>query len=236
MIKESNQTHWQKYWQSEDHQPQVIHQELLENLEQTTSVFGKKILEVGAGMGGDSLYLSKKGAQVTVLDFSSEALEKIRQSAQKESLRLETILADAQKIPFPEGAFDIVFHQGFLEHFTKPHAYLLEQKRVLKKGGLLVVDVPQRFTTYTLKKHLKMWLGKWFAGWETEYSVARLENLLKSCGFQILRSYGWGYYGQLYHLRHLRLGYWYEFLWKRIEASRLKLFLTFSIGVVARKI
>lgn len=235
MTKKSTKSHWEKYWQSQDHQPQVIHQELLDNLQKATKIKDKKILEIGVGMGGDSLYLAKKGAKVTVLDFSPEAIKKIEASAKKDKVSLETVLADAKEMPFKKEAFDLVFHQGFLEHFPEPKPYLLEQKRVLKKKGFLVVDVPQRYTTYTLKKHLKMRQGKWFAGWEKEFSIGELENLLEQCGFEILRSYGWGYYGKLYQVRHLKLGRWYQWLWEKTESSRLKLYLTFSIGVVAKK-
>ena len=236
MVKKSTKVHWEKYWQSQNHQPQVIHQELLENLQKAIEVKDKKVLEIGVGMGGDSLFLAKKGAKVTVLDFSQEALKKIRASAKKEKVKLEAVLADAKKIPFKKETFDIVFHQGFLEHFQNPKPYLLEQKRVLKGGGFLVVDVPQKFTTYTLKKHIKMWQGRWFAGWETEFSIGELENLLRQCGFRIIKSYGWGYYGKLYKIRHLNLGNWYKSLWKKIESSRFKLYLTFSIGVIGKKI
>lgn len=236
MLKSSNETYWEKYWISKNHQPRVIHKELLDNLQKTVDVKGKKILEVGAGMGGDSLYLARKGAKVTVLDFVPEALAAIRESAKKKKVDLKLVLTDAKKIPFNDCFFDVVFHQGFLEHFPNPESYLLEQKRVLKKGGILVVDVPQKFTTYTIKKHLQMWQGKWFAGWEKEFSVGELEKILKKAGFLVVRSYGWGYYGKLYNLRRLNLGFWYRWLWRKIESSRLKLYLTFSIGVVARKL
>ena len=235
MKKNSTKTDWEKYWQSQDHQPQGIHEELLQNLEQFIQVKDKKILEIGAGMGGDSLYLAKKGARVTVLDFSEEALKQIKTSAQKGAVPIETILAEAQGMPFKKATFDVVFHQGFLEHFPDPKPYHLEQKRVLKKGGLLVVDVPQRWTTYTLKKHFQMWRGKWFAGWEREFSARELEELVKKSGFDLLCTYGRGYYGKLYKIRHLKLGRWYQGLWEKIEKTRLKLYLTFSLGVVAKK-
>ena len=235
MPRKNDRQVWEKYWASVDHQPRVIHRELLKNLLALVAIKNKKILEIGAGMAGDSFYLAKKGAKVTVLDNSSKALEAIRANAQKEKIRLETILADAQQIPFQNETFDIVFHQGFLEHFHDPMTFLKEQRRVLKKKAILVVDVPQRFTTYTLKKHWLIFRKKWFAGWEREYSISELENLIRDAGFKILKSYGWGYYGKLHQLRYLRLGLGYEKFWQKIEKSRLKLYLNWCIGVVARK-
>src|SRR3989344_2815841 len=180
MAKISTKDHWNDYWNRPDHQPIVTHEELLSNLLMTTSVKGKKILEVGAGMGGDSIYLAKKGASVTVLDFTKKALQLIRKNATREKVNIGTIQADARRMPFKDNMFDIIFHQGLLEHFKNPKELLEEQKRVLKPGGHLLVDVPQRYTTYTIKKHILMWMGKWFAGWEREFSIHELEHLVRS--------------------------------------------------------
>ena len=193
MAKISTKDHWNDYWNRPDHQPIVTHEELLSNLLATTSVKGKKILEVGAGMGGDSIYLAKKGASVTVLDFTKKALQLIRKNATREKVNIGTIQADARRMPFKDNMFDIIFHQGLLEHFKNPKELLEEQKRVLKPGGHLLVDVPQRYTTYTIKKHILMWMGKWFAGWEREFSIHELEHLVRSAGLVPVGSYGWGY-------------------------------------------
>ncbi|MFC1646659.1 class I SAM-dependent methyltransferase [Patescibacteria group bacterium] len=235
MENKSTRKHWQQYWQTSDHQPMVVHEELINNIQKTIDVKNKKILEIGAGMAGDSIFLSKSGADITILDFTNEALKKASDNAKKEGVKIKTIKADARSIPAGDNTYDIIFHQGFLEHFKNPDRLLEEQYRVLKKGGILVVDVPQKYTTYTIKKHLKMLTGKWFAGWEKEFSVGELEKLLVKNRFKLLKSYGWGYFGKLNNIRHLRLGKWYEKMWKRIESSRVHLYLSWCIGVVVQK-
>lgn len=187
-------------------------------------------------MGGDSIYLAKKGAKVTALDFTVEALASISENAKREKVSIDTIQADAKHMPFKDETFDIVFHQGFLEHFTDPLNMLLEQKRILKRGGFIVVDVPQRFTTYTLKKHFQMILGKWFAGWEREFSINELEKLAKQANLDIVKKYGWGYYGKLYKIRYMKLGSWYEKFWEIIENSRTYLYLSWCIGIILQKV
>lgn len=236
MDNNSTINHWETYWREENHQPLVYHQEMLENIKKTIEVRGKDILEVGAGMGGDSIYLAKLGAKVTALDFSEKALTEIAKNAEKEKVIIKTIQANAEKIPYPDNSFDLIFHQGFLEHFHDPLKMISEQKRILRKDGFLVIDVPQKFTTYTLKKHLLMLSGKWFAGWEREFSISELENLIEKIGMEKVLIYGWGYYGKLYNIRHLRLGKWYEKLWEKIEHTRMKLYLNWCIGIIAKNI
>ncbi len=235
MEKISTKKHWQQYWESDDHQPLVVHEELLKNLLATTNVRDKKVLEIGVGMGGDSIYLAQKGALITALDFTKEALLAAKNNAQREGTQIKTVQADARKIPFPNETFDIIFHQGFLEHFTNPGELLREQSRVLKQKGYLVIDVPQKYTTYTLKKHWLMRQRKWFAGWEREFSIGELEKLVRQVGLKPIKEYGWGYYGKLYELRHLHLGSWYQGLWNWIEKTRIKLYLCWCIGLIAQK-
>jgi len=235
-MKKSDKKIWDKYWNSSSHQPEVIHRELINNLKLVAGDFkGKKILEVGAGMAGDSFYFAKQGAKVTVLDFSPRALAVIKKVTKREKLDLKFVEADARKMPFKSQEFDIVFHQGFLEHFKDPAVLLREQARVLKRNGLLVVDVPQRYTTYTIKKHLLMLRGKWFAGWEREFSIGELKRLVDRVGFEIMNSYGWGYYGKLHWIRNLNLGGWYKRFWSWLEGNKISLYLNFSVGVIARK-
>jgi predicted SAM-dependent methyltransferase len=47
-------------------------------------------------------------------------------------------------IPFPEGSFEVVYHSHVLEHFSRPEAvaFLRECRRVLKKGGIIRIVVP----------------------------------------------------------------------------------------------
>jgi ubiquinone/menaquinone biosynthesis C-methylase UbiE len=235
MKKVSTADHWKKYWKRDDHQPLVVHRELVHAISGLRDIKGSKILEIGAGMGGDSIYLAERGASVYALDFTDEALKEVSRNAKIHKVIVNQVKADAHHIPFANDYFDVVFHQGFLEHFTDPGALLKEQVRVLKSGGLLVVDVPQRYTMYTLKKHLAMMRGTWFAGWEREFSIRELTLLMKRNNLDIKKTYGWGYYGKLGSLRNMKLGRWYDSLWQAIERSPLSPYLYWCIGAVGQK-
>jgi len=114
------------------------------------------------------------------------------------------VRADALRMPFRDGSFHVVFHQGLLEHFRDPRPLLRENVRVLAARGILLVDVPQRFHLYTVLKHLLIAVGRWFAGWETEFTIGELERLLGAAGVTVTRRYGsWMVPGLFY--RSLRL-------------------------------
>ncbi len=112
--------------------------------------------------------------------------------ASQAGIELNLVKADAFALPFEEGTFDLVFHQGFLEHFHDPHIILEEQRRVLKTGGHILVDVPQKYSLYTLRKQIAIRRGTWFAGWETQYSLRQLEKIMERSGFSVVNTYAWG--------------------------------------------
>ena len=68
-----------------------------------------RALDVGAGEGGDAIWLAEKGWKVTASDVSSRALETIRDEAERRSLPVTCQVADANaREPFARGAFDLV--------------------------------------------------------------------------------------------------------------------------------
>jgi ubiquinone/menaquinone biosynthesis C-methylase UbiE len=191
------------------------------------------------------------GGDVSLLDYSAQSLALMRGLMRASSVKL--IMGDARLCPFKDGVFDIVFHQGLLEHFPSPHALLHENHRILKKNGFLVVDVPQTFHFYTAMKHILILLGAWFGGWERQFTFVSLSRLLRRSGFQPVSAYGdWSRPGILYKiLRQILMRFnitlpmyprylgnltrrLYE-LQERIRRKRILLYTVLSVGVIARK-
>jgi len=78
----------------------------------------------------------------------------------------------------------------------------MEQYRVLRTGGKLLVQVPQKYSLGTLVKKLMIPLGKWpYGGWETEFSAQELTNLAVQTGFEPQICFGYGSF-ILASLRH----------------------------------
>lgn len=102
---------------------------------------GKKVLDVGAGTGRLSLDLLSAGATVTAVDVSEEMLKLLK----RKNARIETVVGDAENLPFSNNTFDIVTAAFLVVHLKDPSKFFDEVYRVLKSGGkFLVTNINQK--------------------------------------------------------------------------------------------
>lgn len=99
-------------------------------------VGGKTVLDVGAGTGRLAGELEKNGAKVTALDISPKMLARLK----KKFFKVETVVADAESLPFADSSFDYVLAAFLIVHLKDPTRFFDEAYRVLKDGGRLVVS------------------------------------------------------------------------------------------------
>lgn len=156
------------------------------------------VLEIGCGTAIDSHYLSKSFGDIAfwASDISKEAVEVARKTGEMLGSKVNLIVADVETMRFDDGFFDLVFSQGVMEHFKDPLPAMKEQARVLKTGGYLVVDVPQKFNPYTIYKHRRLKEGIWPCGWESEFSFRDLKKLGSKLNLDVIDvgSEGYGYF------------------------------------------
>jgi ubiquinone/menaquinone biosynthesis C-methylase UbiE len=202
-MKESRRSNWENFWDEKKdiHEVYSNSDRVVRNLSKIVDLKGKKILEVGAGTGRDSFPLVERGAEVFQLDYSINSLMIMKRLADEDKISVSILGGDTFCLPFHDETFDIVFHQGLLEHFRpkQAEALLKENIRILKKDGLLLVDVPQRYHVYTVIKHFLIAINKWFAGWEREFSVGELRREMERLGLQTVHIYGEWMYPSLFY-------------------------------------
>lgn len=100
-----------------------------------------KILDVGAGTGRLAIKLHKLGAKVTALDISPQMLSVLA----RKNKEVQTVVADADNLPFGAEAFDIVVAAFLIVHLKDPTVFFSEAHRVLKDNGrFLVTNINQR--------------------------------------------------------------------------------------------
>lgn len=184
--------HWESYWRGHARIEDTYSTggRLVREILADGGVHGARVLEVGAGSGRDALGLVEAGATGFVLDYSPASLGIVRRLAAERGTTIHLVRADALTMPFRDGAFDVVFHQGLLEHFRDPMPLTRENARITRRGGRVVVDVPQTFHLYTAMKQAMIALNVWFAGWETQFTPAGLERVMAGAGLRVKRTYG----------------------------------------------
>lgn len=104
---------------------------------------GSRVLEVGCGVGAQTLLLAERspGARFTCIDVSAEHLALAQQRAEAAHLtpRVSFVQADLHDAPFDDQAFDHVFVCFVLEHLHDPERALRSIARLLRPGGSLTV-------------------------------------------------------------------------------------------------
>jgi len=102
---------------------------------------GQRVLEVGVGMGADYLEWLKAGAQATGVDLSSASLEQAKRRCEMAGYAADLRVSDAEHLPFPNDAFDIVYSYGVMHHSPDTPQCIREAWRVLKPGGSLRIMI-----------------------------------------------------------------------------------------------
>ena len=103
---------------------------------------GDTVLDIAGGTGDLALAFSKKVGQsgrVVHTDINEAMLRTGRNRLLDAGVALPTMVCDAEKLPFPDGSFDVVSVAFGLRNMTHKDTALAEMNRVLKAGGRLLV-------------------------------------------------------------------------------------------------
>ena len=96
---------------------------------------GKRVLEIGCGMGAMASLWAKNGALVTAVDLAPFSAKMTRSRFELAGLEGDIREADGRTLPFDTGSFDYVYSWGVLHHSPDLGRSLREMLRVLKPGG-----------------------------------------------------------------------------------------------------
>jgi 2-polyprenyl-3-methyl-5-hydroxy-6-metoxy-1,4-benzoquinol methylase len=109
---------------------------------------GKRVLEVGCGIGTDSINFARAGAQLTAVDLSGESLRIARERASVMGVedRIEFVQADAEELTkaVSGGPYDLIYSFGVVHHTPRPDRALAEMRSLAAPGGTLKVMVYHR--------------------------------------------------------------------------------------------
>jgi len=109
---------------------------VLQRLEaQGVRVAGRRVLDLGCGLGGYTEALRERGARVVSADLSPAVLAGLPPLSPR-------VCADALALPFADDAFDLVFCASLIEHVPDGSVLLREAWRVVRPGGYGYVSFP----------------------------------------------------------------------------------------------
>ncbi len=109
---------------------------------------GKRVLEIGPGLGTDHAQFARAGARMFALDLARRHLELTRQRFSHEGLVTRPVHSDAERLPFPDASFDVVYSFGVLHHTPDTNAAVSEVHRVLRPSGVAIVGLYHRHSAF----------------------------------------------------------------------------------------
>jgi ubiquinone/menaquinone biosynthesis C-methylase UbiE len=140
---------------------------------------GKRVLEIGVGLGADHQRFAEAGADLTGIDLTPRAVEHTSRRLAAFGHRSDVRVMDAENLEFPDATFDVVYSWGVLHHSPDTAKAVREVYRVLKPGGEARVMIYHKysFVGYMLWARYALLRFRPFTSMSTIYS-----NYLESPG------------------------------------------------------
>ena len=128
------------YWIRGDESKEQAQLQLIEHLAQLANIKpGSRILDIGCGYGGSSLYLAKKfNARVTGITISSVQVEMAKRAAAAQHLNANFLLMDAEVMTF-DHQFDVLWSVESISHYQDLEKFFASAAKFLKPGGTFAI-------------------------------------------------------------------------------------------------
>jgi len=152
---------------------------------------GERVLDLGCGAGRFVGALRDAGADPVGVEIAEAALERARRNVPGADLRL---VEPDGSLPLEHASVDLVWCSEVLEHVADTDSLLLEVRRVLKKGGRLLVTVP----FHGRVKGALIALARFDAHFDPRgqhlrfYTASSLAATLRETGFEAVDVRAWG--------------------------------------------
>lgn len=107
---------------------------------------GKRVLEIGVGLGADHQRFAMAGAKLTGIDLTQRAVDHTRRRLGLFGLTSELSSADAENLPFAPDSFDVVYSWGVIHHSPNTPRAVAEIHRILAPGGVARIMIYHKWS------------------------------------------------------------------------------------------
>lgn len=107
---------------------------------------GKRVLEIGVGLGADHQKFAEAGAELYGIDLTERAIDHTRRRLAAFGLSSRLAVGDAENLDFPQETFDLVYAWGVLHHSPDTPRAISEVWRVLKPGGVAKIMIYHKWS------------------------------------------------------------------------------------------
>jgi 2-polyprenyl-3-methyl-5-hydroxy-6-metoxy-1,4-benzoquinol methylase len=103
----------------------------------------KKVLEIGCAKAKQLIYFAKEfGYEVYGVDYSEKGVKIAKENLRIAGVKGTILCEDVFQTTFEKESFDIVYSMGLIEHFESPAEIIEAHIKLLKKGGILILTIP----------------------------------------------------------------------------------------------
>lgn len=96
---------------------------------------GKRLLDIGAGLGESSVYFALQGAQVTTVDISPQMVELALELGRKYGVELQGIVSGGEDLNLPSASYDVIYIANTIHHVQNRASLFEQMHRALRPGG-----------------------------------------------------------------------------------------------------
>jgi len=142
---------------------------------------GKKVLEIGCGIGTDTMNFARAGADVTAVDLSSDSLEIARKRAMVfgfDNIRFYQSNAEELTSVVPMERYDLVYSFGVIHHTPHPHNVIEQIHRYMDSDSIFKIMVYHRNSWKVFGIMMSYGRG---AFWKLDKLVARHSEAQTGC-------------------------------------------------------
>lgn len=163
---------------------------------------GKRVLEIGCGLGTDTISFARAGAEVTAVDLSERSLAVAKRRAEVYQLPVSFYRADAEHLSevVPRESYDLIYSFGVLHHTPNPAAAFRQLRQYCHSQTCLKAMVYYRYSWKVLALLLGEGRGQFWrltdivaqnseaqSGCPVTYTYGKVDirRLLEDCDFQL---------------------------------------------------